>query len=139
MPIPVAYAAGVGASVAFEYSWHRLKGERATTKELVTAAVLGALPLAKLRVLRSPLRAARWKMYRKTDDLRHLVFMGTKLSKKPVKLAMGAASPFVGVYWVGSPLASYVMGRTKRRLFSAGYDLATGGKKMATKRYNPRG
>ena len=139
MPVPIAiYAASVGASVAFEYGYHRLQGERASTKELVTAAIFGALPLTKLRVLKSPYRYAKWRAYKHSDDLRHLVPLGKRLIKSPVTRNMGKYAPYVGAYYVSKPVIGYGVGQIKRQLFSTGYDLVIG-KKPKTKRYTPRG
>lgn len=139
MPVPVAiYVASVGGSVAFEYSYHRLRGKEATTKQLIMAGVFGALPLAKLRVLKTPFRYAKWRAYKHTDDLRHLVPLGTRVIKNPVQRSMGAIAPYVGAYYVTSPLISYGTGKVKRELFSRAYDLVSK-PKMRTKKHVPRG
>lgn len=139
MPVPVAiYVASVGGSVAFEYSYHRLQGKTATTKELVMAGIFGALPLAKLRVLKTPFRYAKWRAYKHTDDLRHLVPLGTRVIKNPIKRSMGAVAPYVGAYYITSPLIRYGTGKVKRQLFSRAYDLVSP-PKMRTRKYTPRG
>ena len=51
MPVVVVYAGSAAASVAFEYGYHRLKGDRASTKELVIAGALGSIPLGKAKML----------------------------------------------------------------------------------------
>ena len=138
MPVPVAVAVGVGASVGFEYGYHRIQGKRATTKRLVMAGLFGALPLAKLRVLKTPYRAAKWHAYKRSGDLRHLVPAGTRLIKDEIKGNMGKMAPYVGAYYITSPLISYGVGKTKRTLFSKGYDMVIP-PKPRKKRYTPRG
>jgi hypothetical protein len=51
VPIVVVYAGSAAASVAFEYGYHRIKGDRASTKELVIAGALGSIPLGKAKML----------------------------------------------------------------------------------------
>lgn len=137
MPIAI-YAASVGGSVAFEYAYHRLRGKRATTKELVTAAAFGALPLAKLRVLKSPYRYAKWRAFKHTDDLRHLIPLGTRLVKDPLTKNLGRATPYVGAYFVGKPIINYGTGKIKRSIFSHGYDIVFKNQPKTAK-YTPRG
>ncbi len=126
MPAPLVYGAMVAGSVAFEYGYHRLSGDKATTKELVTAAAFGALPIAKLKLLKVPYRALKFRSYRLADDARYLVPFGTRVIKRPFTVPMGRAAPYVGAAWIGAPVVSYGIGRGKRHLFSQAYDLVTG-------------
>lgn len=137
MPVAI-YAASVGGSVAFEYGYHRLQGKRATTKQLVMAAAFGALPLAKLRVLKSPYRYAKWHAYKHSDDLRHLVPAGTRLIRNEVKGNMGRLAPYVGGYYITKPIIDYGTGKLKRTLFSHGYDIVVG-TKPKTRKFTPGG
>ena len=137
MPIAI-YAASVGGSVAFEYAYHRLQGKRASTKELAMAAVFGALPVAKLRVLKSPYRYAKWRAFKHSDDLRHLIPLGTRLVKDPITKNLGRAAPYVGAYFVGKPIINYGTGKLKRTIFSHGYDIVFDNKPKTAK-YTPRG
>ena len=126
MPAPLVYGAMVAGSVAFEYGYHRLTGDKATTKELVTAAAFGALPIAKLKLLKVPYRALKFRSYRLADDVRHLVPFGTRVIKRPYTVSLGRAAPYVGMAYVGAPAVTYGIGRGKRHLFSEAYDLAFG-------------
>ncbi len=122
MPAPLVIAGGVAASVSIEYGFRKLQGEKATTKQLVTAAVFGALPIAKLKLLKVPYRAVKYRSYRVANDMRHLVPFGTRVIKRPFTVDLGRASPYVGAAFIGAPAINYGTGRLKRRLFSHGYD-----------------
>ncbi len=126
MPVPLVYAGMVAGSVALEYGYHRIQGEEATTKELVTAAIFGALPLAKLKLLKVPYRALKFRSYRLADDVRHLVPFGTRVVKRPLTVSLGRAAPYVGAAYVGAPVGQYAIGRGKRYLFSEAYDFVLG-------------
>ncbi len=126
MPVPIVYGAMVAGSVAIEYGYHRLSGDKATTKELVTAAAFGALPLSKLKLLKVPYRALKFRSYRLANDARHLVPFGTRVITRPFTVELGRAAPYVGAVFVGTPAINYGIGRGKRRLFSEAYDLAFG-------------
>lgn len=126
MPVPLVYAGMVAGSVALEYGYHRIQGEEATTKELVMAALFGALPIAKLKLLKVPYRAIKFRSYRLADDMRHLVPFGTRVLKRPLTAPLGRAAPYVGAAFVGAPAGQYTIGRGKRYLFSEAYDLVLG-------------
>ena len=125
IPAPLVIAAGVAGSVAIEYGFRKLQGEKATTKQLVTAAVFGALPIAKLKLLKVPYRAVKYRSYRVANDMRHLVPFGKRVIKRPFTVDLGRASPYVGAAFIGMPAISYGTGRVKRTMFSHGYDFVT--------------
>ncbi len=126
MPAPIVAGAVIAGSVAFEYAWQKAHGNKATTKQLVMAGAFGALPISKLKLLKAPYRARKFRLYSATDDVRHLMPLGTRLIREPVEHGMGLISPYVGASWVAAPIVSYGTGRVKRGLFSRAYDAVTG-------------
>ena len=148
MPLPVAVVVGanVGANVAFEYGYQRLKGKRATTKQLVMAGALGSIPLGKVRFLGK-------HGYRAVRTSRGMNKLGISY-----KIQAGAAATMMHAYANNAGVrkaihesvaglgARYVGYRVKHKLssmvLSGAYDRTFGSPRrgsMRTETYTPRG